>query len=56
MCLNGIGIDWVVSNDLRIMMDSWMDVDCGGMKEKLWCSLFFTVMWSLWGYRNTIIF
>lgn len=37
-------------------MESWIEVDCGGMKKKLWYSLFFTVMWSLWGYRNSIIF
>ena len=56
MCLRWTVVDWVVGNELKTMMESWFEVVRFGMRKKLWCSLFFEVIWSLWSFRNAIIF
>ena len=49
-------MDKVVPNNLIIILDAWFNVGLQGNKKKIWCSLFFMVVWSLWRYRNEIIF
>ena len=56
MCLRWIGLDWVIGNELKTMMESWFEVVRFSMRKKLWCFLFFVVIWSLWSFRNAIIF
>lgn len=37
-------------------MESWFEEVGYGMRKKLWCSLSFAVIWSLWSFKNAIIF
>ena len=50
------GMDRVVPNSIEDLFEQWFLVGLQGVKKKLWCSLFFMVVWSLCGYRNRIIF
>ena len=38
------------------MFEVWPSMDLKGEEKKLWYSLFFIIIWSLWGYRDSIIF
>lgn len=36
--------------------DLWVGAVGGDFERKLWISLFFVVMWSLWNQRNSVVF
>ena len=44
MCLSWRNLSWAVPNNLKLMFKSWCAVGNYGRKEKLWCSLLFSVV------------
>ena len=56
MCLSWGGINWITAADLKSQFESWLEADIKGIEKKCWGCLFYVIIWSVWKYRNKIIF
>lgn len=47
---------WVMPNDLVTLFKSWTGVMMKGGQIRLWKMAFYALVWSLWLFRNDIVF
>ncbi|XP_038697222.1 uncharacterized protein LOC119994956 [Tripterygium wilfordii] len=51
------GFCWCPSADINDMFEQWESmVSQGTTQRKIWCLLFYVVVWSIWKARNELIF
>lgn len=47
---------WVFHNQPCVFFEDWMGVPFYDFEKKLWRSMLYVVLWSIWEYRNHIVF
>ena len=55
-CFSWWGYSWCCHNQPRRFFDHWLGMKLHGFQKKLWISLFFVVIWSIWYERNQAVF
>ena len=53
-CLCWWGFLWCSPNDLVDFFHAWCGVKLSGVEKKMWMSLFYVVIWSLWNIRKLL--
>ena len=52
----GWGVHLVFPGSLRSLFELWMDIRIGGkFMKKIWESIFYAVVWTIWKVRNNFI-
>lgn len=55
-CMLRWGIQMPITDTLEEWLECWKGVVKGDFQSKLWTSLFFVVVWSMWYQRNKVVF
>ncbi|EOY27006.1 Uncharacterized protein TCM_028962 [Theobroma cacao] len=50
------GVTWVVLEDLVISFNTWNAGPVRKGEFKIWCMAFYAILWSVWLYRNDMVF
>jgi hypothetical protein len=53
---NWWGLAWCCSNSLSTLFSQWDSLVNDKFQKKTWLMLFFLVLWSIWLFRNDVIF
>ncbi|KAK3231552.1 hypothetical protein Dsin_003433 [Dipteronia sinensis] len=59
LLLNGMswwGVKGCVNNTVNKWLEGWIGLCPEFKHERAWCSLFFTIVWTIWEYRNQLVF
>lgn len=49
-------LPWCCPNKSIAFFQAWCGAQFSGLERKMWVSLFYVVIWSLWNIRNRIVF
>ena len=55
-CLQWWGISWCYHNSPMLFFEAWQGAPFRGFEKKLWMSMMYAILWSIWRTRNRIIF
>ena len=55
-CMQWWGIYWCLPNEPIVFFKAWEGAPYRGFERKLWISLLYVVLWTIWRIRNRVIF
>ena len=56
LCCQQWGMSWVLANCPRQNFEVWLGAALTRQRKKLWISCFFAIVWSIFEFRNKVIF